>query len=237
MASDLSLPEQPGTPSPLAQVAAGFIPGVREFVTWLVATQQEQRDADIQDFLASLLERLQGITSDVARLRGQVASALDPPQLERPEFIAAVRQATARFAEEHDTAKKEYLLNYLVNFARVRRPDVTLVKVFWQFVRDLSGTHLQVLSAIYGRQAGLAAVDLHHLLPTRPEAVSVAQIERELALQGDLVDLLASNLEGMGLIRRATSSAGPDRSDRLVLRPIGRAFFDFLFGRWEPAKP
>lgn len=211
----------------------GEVPGASALVTYWVETVRGRREVATQKFLNDIVTRLQALEAD--SLEGDRANPLDPLHISTVAYSETLAAVTDIASRDPDEAKTKYLLNFVTNYAKVRRPDVSLKQLFLIYTRDLSGTHLSILDYVAKGAASLSRDDLAVLRssPERSEVVSEAKLAEDLHLEADLVDALLVGLASTGLIARIEASKNSrDRSRRAVVNPLGLSFSRFLNGTW-----
>jgi len=209
---------------PLVQAVAGEVSIVGALTTFWVETVRSRRETELYAFL-----------SDVARaiedLRSGHAKELDVAHVASADFAETMANVTELAVREQDKNKRDYLRRFVVNYSKTHRPDVSLRKVFFQFVAEFSGVHLLLLDLVYGTQRSLSDSDLVVLGEQldRPEAVSFSSIARKLDLDSELVAVLAATLAARGLIdiKPATGNRA-DKTSRILMLPLARRFMAFL---------
>lgn len=217
---------------PLIPALAGEIPVVGAVVTYWGERVRSQRDQAQRAFLRQLVIELKEISEDVEQMKRW---QLDRDHIWSGDFLSYVARATEEAARDTDEERREYLLRFVKGWARKKRPDVSLVRVFWDLIRTLGGSHLVVLDRVCRAQQALTDKELRGLAsrPGDPAAVSIEQCATDLGMGIVLVEALVASLESSGLLVIAEGRAsGADRSSRIVATPLGRRLMLYLCGEW-----
>jgi hypothetical protein len=218
---------------PALQAILGEVPIAGGLATFWVETVRARREAATEEFLSDLVERLEALERDFSA--SDTRNVIDAPHVASTEYVATLAATTEIAVRDTDDEKRKYLLEFLVNFARERRPDISLRHVFLTFLRDLSGTHLALLEVLSLR-VGLLSRDDMSLLPRSPDRSEVAsevELRAALAIDEDLADAILAGLVAIGLVVQVPpSKATRDRSRRVVISPLGHSLMRFLRGEW-----
>jgi|GEM_PF-5517430 len=200
------------------------VPIVRNITTYWVETIRGRREKALYEFLHD-------VAQEIEEIRDRTFEELDPAHVASEEYSDTLASVSELAIRERDATKLEYLKRFIVNYGKRKRPDITMRKVFSQYIRELSGLHLMILSAVFGAQRQLSDADLEVLTEqgSRSEAVSIERLKRELETEEGIVEVLAATLRARALVRLVDAAAGSeDASQRLVMTPVARLFMGFL---------
>lgn len=225
----LYLPGPRTTVRPIFQAAVGHVPILKDYVTWHLARENAQRDDDLQEFC----ERVAlGMNDMCKRLDdAERSQPIDGVHMWSHDFFRVFSSAAREYVADAESLKREYLIAFVVNYSKNKRPDITLAQIFWSLVRELSGTHILVLAMLHGAQKALTCEDLQSLRPERKEAVSLHRLASATSVGRALLEIITQTLQVRGLVRKtAGPSAGEDSSERVVLEDLGLQFMEFLSG-------
>ncbi len=218
----------------LFRIGADHVPVLGDYVKVLIEKEHARRDSDLQEYCERVAEAVNGMAEQVIELRRDVDNKIDTEHLWSADFFRRFSAVAAQYIAQPDEDKRNYLIDFIKNYALEMRPDVTLMQLFWNLVRDFTGMHLVLLSNVYAVQRELNEGDIKNLRPDRPEAISLNVIKQRLKIDSGLLEMLTFSLITNGLIKRIS---GPrtqqDTSDRLILKPIGFQFFRFIKGEWK----
>ena len=141
--SELTAPQlhQSALENPLVQAARGEIPIIRPLTTYLVEAVRSRREQELYKFLGEVAQAIEA-------LRIKRPDQLDVHHVDSDDFGETLANVTEIAVREHDDAKRSYLRRFVVNYGTRERPDITLRKVFFQFLSELSGLHLVVLANV-----------------------------------------------------------------------------------------
>ncbi len=231
----LHLPPQPESIHPVLQAAGSMVTGLSQFIQIYMAWQQKQRDDDIQHFAEDVISRLDEICHEQEKMGNTVDKIVNGDSFWSQKFYRNFRSAYLCYAMSPDEDKRQYLVDYVVNFAKCRRPDLSLEKLFWRYISGLSGIHIKVMGILYGKQGHLNMTDLSAVAGDRDShtLVSVTAIQGQMELDPVFVQCLVADIQKDGLCSIIEEpSSGEDRSRRLCLTASGLKFMRFLMGDW-----
>jgi len=219
---------------PLFRIAGRKIPGLTDYIGYLLDLENSRRDSDLQAYCEKVASTVNQAASKIDVLENQMDNKIDSVHVWSSEFFRQFSAAATQYTDQPDEEKRDYLIKFVSNYAFEKRPDVTLTQLFWNLIRDLTGIHLVLLSHVYEKQKHLTEIDLKNLKAEREEALSRKTITYGLGIDDLLFEALLSSIVANGLIR---SIPGPgsheDRSERLLLEPLGFRFLKFLNGDWK----
>jgi hypothetical protein len=221
---------------PIAAAITSEIVGLNALTTYWRETIRAQRETGVFTFLGEVSQAIADLYEELAGQKAHLENKVDLGHIESAEFKRTLANVCEVVIREGDDVKKEYLKSFLVNYAREKRPDVTARQLYFSLLDRLTGSHIVLLKTLYDRQQKLSDHDLLALRnqPGRSEVLSLAAAQTELAMDVAILDLLKHTMEASGLITVLDSpDAGDDRSQRLLLRPVGKSLMRFLLGEWE----
>ena len=217
---------------PVFQIAADHVPLVKDYVKWQVMREKQSRSEELERYCSDVATRINGLCRDMDAIKDALKSKIDGNHLWSRDFFKRFSAAASEYVGEPDDHKREYLVTFVANYARDRRPDISLISMFWMFTRELSGSHLLLLKMLYDAQKSLDDVDLRNLRPDRSEAVSLKMLSDQTSIDSRMVDILIQSLVSRGLSTRVGAPFAADSSDRVLLSPAGREYLKFLCGDW-----
>ena len=233
--SQLYLPDPPESIRPSLQGAASPFPGLSALVTYYVARKQGERDQSIQTFCNSVATTLNDVCRRQREIEESLANKVDAEHFWSEAFFRQFAAAAEEFASTPDESKRSYLVDFVVYYSLTQRPDVTLVDIFWQLIRRLSGLHLVILSRLYNAQKSISDADIPTLreTPSRKEALSMEFLCKEVCSDRYLMEAILATLDANGLLAVTPGPRhGSDLSDRAILTSLGRRFMRFVHGEW-----
>lgn len=210
---------------PLIQAAAGEIPVVSSLTTFWVETIRSKREKALYTFLHEVAKEIESLRAKSSR------DVVDVDHIASEDFTETLANVTELVIYQKDEDKKEYLKRFITNYSKQLRPDINLRKIFFDVIREISGSHLLILDRIYSSQFSLSDSDLHVLSEQldRPEALSVAILSQNLNFDEDLISILCPMLENRGLVKMyPVPNNFSDITPRVVMSPLTRRFMNFL---------
>lgn len=229
----LYLPPPKVSVRPPYVVAADHVPVLKDFVKWHVARENRKRDLELQEFCEKVARAINKLQRQQETMEIPKARAVDSEHLWGEDFFRIFSAAGSLYRLEPDEEKRKFLRAFVVNYSVCSRPDITLTQVFWNIIRDLSGTHVVILQMLYVAQKSLAEIDRANLRSDRPEALSIKALQSKIGLDDALTNILLQDLAVRGLLRKKVATIQTkDRSDRIVLEEAGFQFMRFLQGNW-----
>jgi hypothetical protein len=205
---------------PIVNMIRQELPIVRPLTNYWVESIRKRREQNLYYFL-----------DDVAKSIVEIKSGLDEFHLKSEEFEKTLAGITELAMREQDEDKRKYLKQFVLNYATCHRPDISLKKIFFQYISELSGMHLVLLNEIYKSQGKLDDEDLRVLSDQldRIEAQSLTQLSKKLKIDQELLSIMAMSLEAKSLLEvKFKPGYFLDKDPKLILRPLARRFLDFL---------
>lgn len=220
---------------PIVSAVAGEIPGVNTIVTYLQETVRNQRDEELNTFLNELSNDLKLLHEKSDEFEKKFGTKIDISQFKNKEFLSNLAKATEEAVRSYDERKRKYLKNFILSQAVNKRPDKSLIDIYWQLIRELDGIHIMILSKIYSSQKHLSKADLEVLKEQneRDELFSIQQLEKEFNLESNFIEIVLSRLESIGLIKIIEGpKTGKDRTARIALNHVSMKFMRLLNQDW-----
>lgn len=221
---------------PIIAAITSEIVGINGLTTYWRETIRVQREEEVFSFLRDVSRGIAELYKVQQQQESRIRNKLDLAHIESEDFKRTLAKMCEIAIREGDQAKAEYLKAFLLNYALEKRPDVTEKQLYLSLLEGLAGVHVVLLKALYDRQKNLSANDLIALQsqPERAEVLSRASLEKAMEIHAGLIELIIHKVDVAGLIAVLDSpERGTDRSQRLVLRPVGRSFMRFLLGDWS----
>jgi len=217
------------TENPLVQAVRGELPVVRPLTTYWLEIVRARRDRELYVFLNDVAQAIED-------LRQHEPDRLDVTHIDSDDFSETLGNITELAIREQDETKRSYLRRFVVNYGTCERPDITLRKVFYQIIAELSGLHLVLLDKVFEAQKSISDEDLRVLAEQldRHEALSIHSLKEALLIKEDLVAVLAATLESKGLLHIKTPGTTiQDHTPRLIMCPLTKEIYGLLAGEVE----
>jgi hypothetical protein len=205
---------------------APYLGGIQSVIGQHIQQRQEIR---LRRFLVKLAEQLE-------EQKAATEERIDYDYILSEEFSVVVENILREAATSADEQKLDMLRQFLISAAMKVRPDVTWQDLFIKYIRQLSGTHLIILVAVYGVQGRLApkelmsGVEIEGCVP-----LSVRDIYDAVHV-GDprLAAVSCSDLGNAGLLLdwRHIREGYQGFQERYCLTESGLLFVRFLQGEW-----
>lgn len=144
------------------------------------------------------------------RLNLLESTAIDLDYFRSPDFYDRLVAVHTQIATSNDSGKIAYLRDYLINCSRNVRPDVSWRDLFLRHIENLAGSHLACLHLFYSTQGQLSEIErFSQISDSAPFDLPMLAARAPDSWDPAFLEVLVSDLESAGLVRRATDRGDP----------------------------
>ncbi|TBC92688.1 hypothetical protein ELH26_00890 [Rhizobium leguminosarum] len=180
-------------------VVSGMIPLAGGLVAAAASTWGEHEQDQMNDFFRHWVEMLRAEMEEKQRTIVEIMQRLDlrdeqvSERIQSPEFQSLLRKSFREWAGAESDEKRSLVRNLLANAASSTVCSDDVVRLFLDWIKNLSELHLAVIGKIYN-QSGISRGDIWRALGKDPV--------REDSSEADLFKLLVRDLSTGGIIRQ-----------------------------------
>lgn len=213
------------TTNPFIKAIIGTVPFAGGASSLLGDVSQKRQEIRLRKFLIQVAYRIKENEEDLRK-------RIDFEYLHSDDFCAVVDSLLQEASRTADVNKLSFLKDFMISATLHDRPDVSWKELFLNYIKQLSGIHLVILSIIYDVQGKLPSSDRiggSEILGKVP--YSISQIEQKLPkIDPLLVKISCIDLSNLGLIVdwRYVRLNYAQLQDKYCLCDSGFRFIEFI---------
>lgn len=211
--------------NPLTKAIIGTFPFSGGVASLLGDNAQKRQELRLRRFLTQ-------VAIDVEKMHSELTSKIDNKYLASDDFCAVIETLLIEVSRTADNEKIKFLKAFLIASTLKDRPDVTWKELFLNYIKQLSGFHLVILSIFYKIQGSLSTFDRMRGIEVPGKVpILVEDIKYQLKTSDSLlIEISCNDLNNLGLIVdwKYLRSENINVQEKYCLTDSGLRFFNFI---------
>jgi hypothetical protein len=211
--------------NPLTKAIIGTIPFSGGVASLLGDNAQKRQELRLRKFLNQVAIVVENMHTDLV-------SKVDKEYLMSDDFCAVVETLLLEVSRTADITKLKFLKAFFIASALKDRPDVTWKELYLNYIKQLSGFHLVILSIFFKIQGSLSTSDRMRGIEIPGQVpILVTDIKSQLnTVDSLLIEISCNDLNNLGLIIdwKYIRSENINVQEKYCLSDSGLRFFNFI---------
>jgi len=211
--------------NPLTKAIIGTFPFSGGVASLLGDNAQKRQELRLRNFLTQ-------VAIEVEKMHSELAIKVDKEYLMSDDFCAVVETLLLEVSRTADMAKLKFLKAFFIASTLKDRPDVTWKELYLNYIKQLSGFHLVILSIFFNTQGSLSTSDRMRGIEIPGKVpILVTDIKSQLNTADSLlIEISCNDLNNLGLLIdwKYLRSENINVQEKYCLSDSGLRFFNFI---------